>query len=205
MDDSKQNMLTHNPLKPEDRALLLRIARQAIEDVALQRPIQPLELEQLPDPLRREGATFITLTKHGELRGCIGAIEPQQSLAEDVRHQAVLAAFHDPRFPPLSLEELPQVTIEVSYLTPIEPLEYNVAEELISSLRPGIDGVLLRDGCRRATFLPQVWEKIPDPEEFLCLLCQKMGVPPDYWRTNKIDVGTYQVEEFHEQPKNRAI
>ena len=95
-------------------------------------------------------------------------------------------------------DELPQIAIEVSRLTPPTPLEYTTPEDLLSRLRPGIDGVVLRDGPRRATFLPQVWEKLPDPSDFLANLCYKMGAAPDQWRKKHLDVLVYQVEEFHE-------
>jgi AmmeMemoRadiSam system protein A len=134
----------------------------------------------------------------GNLRGCIGALEPYQSLAEDVREHAVAAALQDYRFPPVQASELAGIEIEVSRLTAPVPLEYKDAGDLPSKLRPGVDGVILRDGFRRATFLPQVWEKIPDPDEFLANLCYKMGAAPDTWRKKKLEVLVYQVEEFHE-------
>jgi uncharacterized protein len=181
-----------------DKVLLLILARQVIEDVAQNRPLEKLKLKGLPEHLRQDGASFVTLTKHGNLRGCMGSVEPQQPLAEDIRQHALSAAFNDPRFPPVQIDELPEINIEISCLTPIQSLDYSSSEELISALRPGIDGVLIREGNLRATFLPQVWEKIPDAELFLSLLCQKMGVAPDYWRTNKLEVYVYQVEEFQE-------
>ena len=98
----------------------------------------------------------------------------------------------------MSPEELSQIEIEISRLTLPVPLEYSTPEDLLAKLRPGIDGVLLRDGVRRATFLPQVWEKIPDPAEFLDNLCYKMGVSPELWRKKHLDVSIYRVEEFHE-------
>ncbi|MBE0408497.1 MAG: AmmeMemoRadiSam system protein A [Anaerolineales bacterium] len=198
MKDSKNSAIETKPLSISDRVLLLILARQAIDDVVHNRPLEKLKIKDLPASLRQERASFVTLTLHGQLRGCMGAIEPQQPLAEDVRQQAISSAFHDPRFSPVQSDELPDIEIEISCLSPIQPLEYESPEELISALRPGIDGVLLREGNLRATFLPQVWEKIPDTEQFLSLLCQKMGVAPDYWRTNKLDVSVYQVEEFRE-------
>jgi AmmeMemoRadiSam system protein A len=114
----------------------------------------------------------------------------------------VAAALQDYRFPPVPLEELPEIEIEISRLTTPQPLEYADATDLVSALRPGVDGVTLRDGWRRATFLPQVWEKLPDPEMFLSHLCDKMGAAPDLWRRKKLDVSIYQVEEFHEAGKH---
>ena len=140
----------------------------------------------------------MTLTIDGDLRGCIGTLEPSQSLADDVREHAVAAALQDYRFPNVTPEELSQIEIEVSRLTIPVPFAYSTPDDLLKKLRPGIDGVLLRDGPRRATFLPQVWEKIPDPAEFLDSLCYKMGVSPDLWRSKHLDISIYQVEEFHE-------
>jgi len=120
-------------------------------------------------------------------------LEPNQSLAEDVREHAVAAALQDYRFPPVQAEELAQIEIEVSRLTLPEPLEYKTTDDLLDKLRPGVDGVILRDGFRRATFLPQVWEKVADKEEFLSHLCLKMGASPDLWRRKHLEVLVYQV------------
>ena len=152
----------------------------------------------LTPTLQAEGAAFVTLTVHGELRGCIGALEPYQSLAEDVREHAVAAALEDYRFPQVQENELANIEIEVSRLTIPVPLEYTDAEDLLAKLRPGVDGVILRDSFRRATFLPQVWEKIPDAPGFLANLCYKMGAAPDTWKRKHLEVLVYQVEEFHE-------
>jgi AmmeMemoRadiSam system protein A len=157
-----------------------------------------LEDASLTPHLREEGASFVTLTVRGQLRGCIGALEPYQPLAEDVREHAVAAALEDPRFPPVSERELNGIQIEVSRLTRPIPLEYKDAGDLLSKLQPHVDGVILRDVFRRATFLPQVWEKISDPAEFLDNLCYKMGASPDLWRRKHLDVLTYRVEEFRE-------
>lgn len=185
-------------LSQDERAVLLRLARKALEDGVHHRHLPDLDLQTLPPALQQPGATFVTLTRHGELRGCIGALEAYQPLAEDVREHAVAAAMNDYRFPPVSPPELDELEIEISRLTPPQPLEYEHPHELPARLRPGIDGVLLRDGYRRATFLPQVWEKLPDAEQFLNHLCQKMGAPAGLWRTKKLQVFTYQIEEFHE-------
>ncbi len=186
------------PLSPEEKKTLLREARSALEHVVRGEKQPPLNLESLPPRLREEGASFITLTIRGNLRGCIGALEPYQPLAQDVREHAVAAALEDPRFPPVTPDELGKIEIEISRLTVPEPLAYENAEELLAKIRPQVDGVILRDGFRRATFLPQVWEKLPDKAEFLDNLCYKMGATPDTWRRKALEVLTYQVEEFHE-------
>jgi AmmeMemoRadiSam system protein A len=185
-------------LTPEEKRTLLRLARQALETGVRGAPLLPLDDASLTPTLRADGASFVTLTVHGSLRGCIGALEPYQPLAEDVREHAVAAATQDYRFPAVEVSELAGIEIEVSRLTMPVPLEYTGASDLISKLRPGTDGIILRDGIHRATFLPQVWEKIPDPAEFLENLCYKMGAAPDTWRKKKLEVLVYQVEEFHE-------
>lgn len=185
-------------LTQEEKQLLLGIARQALETGARGESMPPLDLKSLPQHLQTERASFVTLTEGGNLRGCIGVLEPYQPLAEDVREHAIAAALNDYRFPPVQPDELPNIVIEVSRLTIPVPLEYVGPDDLIDKLHPGVDGVVICDGWRRATFLPQVWEKIPDPAEFLDHLCAKMGAAPDLWRKKHLDVLTYQVEDFHE-------
>ncbi|MGZ6347467.1 MAG: AmmeMemoRadiSam system protein A [Anaerolineales bacterium] len=190
--------MNENKLTPEEKHTLLKVARQSLEAGVRGKPLPGLDLDEMTPNLRSEGASFVTLTVHGELRGCIGALEPYQPLAEDVREHAVAAALDDYRFPHVQSSELASIQIEVSRLTTPVPLEYSDSADLLSKLRPGIDGVVLRDGFRRATFLPQVWEKIPDTAAFLANLCYKMGAAPEAWKRRHMDVLTYQVEEFHE-------
>jgi len=185
-------------LTQEEKQLLLKLARQALESGARGQPLPPLDQSTLTSALRAEGASFVTLTEGGELRGCVGALEPNQSLVEDVREHAVAAALQDYRFPPVQADELAGIEIEVSRLTLPEPFDYTTADDLLARLRPGVDGVILRDGFRRATFLPQVWEKVADKEEFLSHLCLKMGASPELWRRKHLEVLVYQVEEFRE-------
>lgn len=182
----------------EERNTLLHLAREAMEHGVRGEKLPVLDEAALSPKLREPGASFVTLTVGGELRGCIGALEPYQSLAQDVREHAVAAALEDPRFHRVSERELTGIQIEVSRLTRPVPLEYKDAGDLLSKLRPHVDGVIMRDALHRATFLPQVWDKIPNAAEFLNNLCYKMGVHPDSWRTKHFDVLTYQVEEFHE-------
>ena len=125
-------------------------------------------------------------------------MEAYQPLAEDVREHAIAAAVEDPRFPPVDQSELNRINLEISRLTAPHPLEHASGDDLLKKLRPHVDGVILKDGPRRATFLPQVWEKIPDPFEFLERLCQKMGASPNTWRTKPLQVLIYEVEEFQE-------
>jgi AmmeMemoRadiSam system protein A len=182
----------------EEKYTLLRMAREAIECGVRGEKLVPLDEATLTPRLREQGASFVTLTVDGELRGCIGALEPYRSLAQDVREHTVAAALEDPRFPAVSERELDRIRIEVSRLTRPVHLEYADTNDLLSRLRPKVDGVILRDAARRSTFLPQVWEKIPDPAEFLNNLCYKMGADPYLWRKKHLDVLVYQVEEFHE-------
>jgi len=185
-------------LTTEEKQILLKLARQSIEaGVSLKDP-PALDPASLTPDLLAKGASFVTLTKHGALRGCIGALEPYQSLAADVREHAAAAALEDFRFPNVQESELAEIQIEVSRLTVPVPLDYKDPEDLLANLRPDVDGVILRDGWRRATFLPQVWEKLPDKAEFLANLCYKMGAAPDTWRKKHLEVLVYQVEEFHE-------
>src|SRR5574339_895043 len=184
-------------LSVEEQKSLMALARQALEDGVQGKPWTPLDLAALPPRLREDGASFVTLTIEGGLRACIGALEAYQPLVEDVREHAVAAALEDPRFPPVSERELNGIQIEISRLTRPVPLNYTDASDLLSKLRPHIDGVIMRDAFHRATFLPQVWEEIPNAAEFLNNLCYKMGVHPEAWRTKHFDVLIYQVEEFH--------
>ena len=186
-------------LSDSDRDILLKLARQTIQLTAAGERLPRLDLEAYSEDLRREGASFVTLTIGEQLCGCIGALEAYQPLVLDVQEHAAAAASEDYRFRPVRPEEVPLLEIEISRLTPTQALLYTDAQDLIDQLRPGLDGVLIRDGGRRATFLPQVWEKLPDPQDFLSHLCSKMGAPSDYWRTRKMDVYTYQVEEFKEE------
>jgi AmmeMemoRadiSam system protein A len=187
-------------LPAEDRSTLLRLARQAVELAAAGKPGPALRLEDLPEVLHAPHATFVTLTSNGDLRGCIGALQASLPLAQDVVVHARAAATEDFRFRPVRPEETPDIEIEISILSDPVPLEYGDADDLMARLRPGIDGVILTSGLHRATFLPQVWEKVPQPHQFLDLLCEKAGLPRRAWRTGHLDVSTYQVESFQETP-----
>ncbi|WP_040158872.1 AmmeMemoRadiSam system protein A [Nigerium massiliense] len=160
-------------LPPDAGKVLLPLARAAIaahlEGRGLAVPTQP---SWLADP----GAAFVTLTEAGRLRGCIGSLEAWRPLGEDVTANAIAAAVRDPRFPALTRRELDGVRVEVSVLSAPEPLPAASEDEALSALRPGVDGVILADGSRRGTFLPQVWEQLPTPREFLGHLYRKAGV-----------------------------
>ncbi len=176
---------------------LLRLARRTLEarlegrDEDSEFPRDPLFVEK--------AATFVTLKLGGQLRGCIGTLEPSDPLWESIRHNAVSAAFHDARFAPLSETELARVEIEISILTRPQPLSYLDGSDLAARLRPGVDGVILRHGRAGATFLPQVWEQLPTPALFLGHLCRKAGLSERCWQEERPLIGVYQVQHFSEE------
>ncbi len=188
-------------LTTAERKTLLQIARRAISQQARGESVPALELESLTPRLQETGASFVTLTLAGRLRGCIGSLTGRRPLAQDVQANALAAAFRDPRFPPLRAGELAALTMEISVLSAPQPLAYDGSPELIAKLRPGIDGVVLQRGMRRATFLPQVWEQLREPQEFLAHLCVKAGLPSNAWRQPGIEISIYQVEKFKAEPK----
>lgn len=187
-------------LSDGDKKILLSVAREAIVNAIQNKKVDDLDLAAYSEPLREYGASFVTLhTKSdGHLRGCIGALEAYQPLVRDVQQHAVAAALEDFRFPPVTVNEIHGLSIEISRLTAPLNLKYDNPQNLPGLLQPGIDGVILKDGFRKATFLPQVWEQLPDPDDFLAHLCRKMGNRPDLWKIKLLDVSIYQVEEFHE-------
>lgn len=166
----------------EDRRALLFIAGASIEHGLAHGEPRPFKSEDYEDALRLPGASFVTLTCAGSLRGCIGSLLPYRPLAQDLGANAYAAAFRDPRFRPLTIPELAQLTLELAILNPLEPMSCASEAELIAQLRPHTDGLVLEEGGRhRATFLPKVWEVLPKPEEFLHELRRKAGLTPDYW------------------------
>jgi AmmeMemoRadiSam system protein A len=186
-------------LAPQDREKLLKLARDTIASHARGQRMPEINQDTMSEDLQRDAACFVTLTKHGQLRGCIGSLEAHQPLALDVRDNAIGAAFRDPRFPPVGVDELDDLHVEISVLSHPEPLSYDGPDDLITKLRPGVDGVVIERGWNRATFLPQVWEKLPEPHEFLQHLCLKAYLPADAYRRPGLDVYTYQVEKFEEE------
>ncbi|OGQ99909.1 MAG: AMMECR1 domain-containing protein [Deltaproteobacteria bacterium RIFOXYD12_FULL_55_16] len=148
--------------------------------------------------LQGKRGTFVTLKEHGELRGCIGSLAALESIVESVKRNALHAAFNDSRFSPVRENELAAIELEISILTEPTTLAYADAADLLRSLQVGIDGVILRKGAQGATFLPQVWEQLPRPEDFLSHLCHKAGLPAEAWRSEGLDVFTYRVQYFAE-------
>ncbi|BCX88980.1 conserved hypothetical protein [Methylomarinovum tepidoasis] len=168
-------------LTPQERRLLLELAREAIRYGARHGRPPAVNLEALPAALQVPRATFVTLEEDGRLRGCIGSLEARRPLAEDVVHNAFAAAFGDPRFPPVHEDEVDRLDIHISVLGPLEEMRFTSEADLLRQIRPGIDGLVLEDGPYRGTFLPAVWEQLPDKRDFLRHLKLKAGLPPDYW------------------------
>ncbi len=172
---------------------LLRIARNAIgERFAF--PAQAVA--EFPE-LAEAAATFVTLTRQGRLRGCIGSLEAHRPLARDVAENAVAAAFHDPRFRPLGEDEFSHTRVEVSLLTPAEPFPVRDEADALARLRPHVDGLILSYGRRRATFLPQVWESLRTPHDFLAQLKMKAGLAADFWHPDVV-LARYAVRKWQE-------
>ncbi len=183
----------------DEKKLLLQIARQAIEDHFRGEGLLFPDLAKLPPALRQKAASFVTLyTKDDQLRGCMGTLEPVLPLAHSVYHNAIMAAFRDPRFPPLQIHEWPDVKLEVSVLTPKEPFFYQGFDDLVARLPRG-SGVILEHPLGRATFLPKVWEKLPDPYQFLVALAQKAGFGPDVYDDPRTRIYTYSALDFSEE------
>ncbi len=174
---------------------LLTLARGAIAEQFGTVLLPEMDAPELAQP----GACFVTLSEDGGLRGCIGTLEAWRPLGEDVRANAIAAAFKDPRFPPLARDELARIGIEVSLLTPPQPLAFADEDAALRQLRPGVDGVVFAWQGRRSTFLPQVWESLPDPRQFLAQLKLKAGLPPDFWNA-ELRLSRYQVSKWKEEP-----
>lgn len=185
-------------LSPEERQYLLSLARESIARAIDNRPLPSVDEDDVPERLQRDGASFVTLKKYGQLRGCIGSLEARRPLMLDVQQNAVAAALRDPRFPPVDPEELDALAIEISVLSAPEPVDYEDADELLDKLRKGVDGVIIECGWRRATFLPQVWETLPEKREFVQRLCLKAGMTADAYADGELDVWTYQVLKIGE-------
>lgn len=181
--------------KAEDQGkILIKLARSSIAhklDVTTELP------DMQGDWLMRPGASFVTLQLSGDLRGCIGSLEAWRPLIEDVQANALAAAFKDPRFSPLTHEEFSQVKLEVSLLTPLEAMHARNENIALSKLRKGIDGVVLKYGSHKATFLPQVWSQLPESADFMRQLKRKAGLAADFWHP-EILLYKYQVQKYQE-------
>lgn len=191
-------------LSPQQGQLLVELARQILME-RLGKRVSQSNIDSLNTALKdpcfqKSCGTFVTLKINGQLRGCIGNLSSNDSLLSGVRRNTINAAFHDPRFAPLSASELDRIEIEISILTEPKPLNYRNTTDLLEKLRPKVDGVTICLGHASATFLPQVWEQLPEPQDFLTHLCMKAGLAADAWKNRKLDVSTYQVQYFEEHP-----
>ena len=177
------------------RGLLLRIAAASIHTGLREGHAAQPHLEDLPESLRQPAACFVTLHQHDQLRGCIGSLEAREPLAQCVADNAFNAACRDPRFPELTAPELAGLELGISVLSTPQTVHFSSAADLLAQLRPGQDGLILEAGGRRSTFLPSVWESLPDPEDFLRHLKQKAGLPTDFW-SDEVRVMRYGTESF---------
>jgi AmmeMemoRadiSam system protein A len=189
------NTSTPTTLTPRDRQALLDIARRSIHHGLEQGCPLPVQADNFDLPLRAKRASFVTLNLNGMLRGCIGHLEATQPLVEDVADNAFSAAFRDPRFLPLSEEEFAALELHISVLTPAEPLPCDSESDLLQKMRPYRDGLILSEGVHRGTFLPSVWEQLPDPKDFLRHLKRKAGIADDHW-SPYLKVYRYETESF---------
>jgi AmmeMemoRadiSam system protein A len=181
----------------EHQNLLLQIARDAILQRLVNSGEKTARPVEIPDELMEERATFVTLQIGGRLRGCIGMLEACRPLVEDVEQNACAAAFQDPRFPPLSRKEFELLEIHISVLSPPEEIIFSSENSLLAQIRPGVDGLILQEGFRRGTFLPSVWEELPEKKMFLAHLKLKAGLPETYW-SDTLQVFRYTAEYFGE-------
>ena len=189
-------------LSPSQGHQLVRLARQTIAAAFQDGSSRKGSVRELPDQpvFNQTRGVFVTLEQQGRLRGCIGNLVAEEPLRTTVPRNALRAAFNDPRFGPLAMEELDTVSVSVSVLSPPVRLVYRDAHELVDRLQPHRDGVILQRGRARATFLPQVWEQIPQPDSFLSALCRKAGLHPDTWQREQLVIHTYAVQSFDEKP-----
>jgi len=191
-------------LTPGEQAQLLVIARGSIQHgLTAGRPLE-IDRTQLSGALLHEQGNFVTLTQRGILRGCIGTLETTQCLAQSIAANAFNAAFHDTRFTPLTAAELDQTQIEISVLSRPEPMDVHTRRELLAALRPGEDGLLLKEHGHHATFLPKVWDQVPDPRQFVQHLMAKAGLPDDYW-SESVRCYRYHALSFAEHPTESGV
>lgn len=184
---------TANTYSQDEKNTLLHIARTSIEHgLEIGGPLA-IDTTSYSENLQQPRATFVTLKINDTLRGCIGTLIAKEPLINSIAHSAWSAAFEDPRFERLSIDEFDKISISLSILSPAEPIEFNSEQDLISKIRPGIDGLILEEGYNRGTFLPSVWESLPDAEIFLQHLKQKAGLPPSYW-SESIKIERYSAE-----------
>lgn len=192
------------PLSGEQQDQLLALARRSVAAAAAGQTVSMPDASELPPALREARACFVTLTEHGDLRGCIGTLTPQLPLHRAVAEMAASAAMHDPRFSPVRPDEVPNLELEISVLSPPVPIAFSSPDDLPGKLQAGRDGVVLHLGPLQATFLPQVWKDLPDKEDFLDHLSEKAGAPPRAWRGDNVRVEVYRVDSFEEPARSAS-
>lgn len=183
------------PYPPDAGHVLLPLARAAI---ASELKLPPRMMNEGPPWLRQHGACFITLMRDDKLRGCIGTLRPHRTLADDVRANAVGAAFRDPRFAPLTAAEFAAIAVEIAVLSPLEPMGFSDERDALRQLRAGLDGIVFEYGHHTSTFLPQVWSDFKEPSDFLSHLKYKAGLPPDFWDKD-VKLSRYTVFKWREE------
>lgn len=194
MEHNALAMLAHT-----DQQTLLHLARESIQYGLAHAQALPVDKQDYSASLQQIRASFVTLHKQGQLRGCMGNLEASEPLVENVANNAFNAAFRDPRFPPLTPDEFALLHIHIELLTPAEAINFSSEQDLLRQLQAGKDGLILSDGFHRGTFLPSVWESLPEPEQFLFHLKNKAGLPGDYW-SDTLNVQRYYTEAFEENP-----
>lgn len=178
----------------QDKEFILNLVRRSIEKNLESGLELTVDYSTVPERLKENISCFVTLTIEDQLRGCVGHIQATQSLYLDVIENAIAAAFKDNRFAPLIADEFSKIKIEVSVLTKPMPLKFSSPDDLLKKLQPNIDGVIIKKGRKSATYLPQVWEELPDKKEFLSSLCLKAGLNADEWTRTGLSALTYRVE-----------
>ncbi|MFH1771567.1 MAG: AmmeMemoRadiSam system protein A [Candidatus Omnitrophota bacterium] len=187
---------------PEEKQFMLSLARDTLESYIRYNKIPKIDLDKLSDSLKSPGPCFVTLNKKNYgLRGCIGMFSFDTPLYKNIISRTIAAATQDYRFPVVRAEELKDIKVEVSILTEPQPLQFKDPDDLLNNLQVFVDGVILYTSYGSSTYLPQVWEQLPDKEQFLTHLCQKHGAPGDFWKTNykQLRVETYQAIHFEEE------
>lgn len=190
MSSAMNNSLAEFELDKNEQHTLLKVARESIAFGLKHHKPLPVNVREHSFNLQQHRATFVTLHLHEKLRGCIGTLEAHQPLIKDVAVHAFAAAFEDTRFTPITGNELPQLDIHISILTPASPMTFTSENDLLKQLRPGVDGLILQAGHHRGTFLPSVWEQLPEPKQFLLHLKMKAGLTGDYWG-NDVKISRY--------------
>lgn len=182
-------------LNESEKNSLLQLAKASISHGLKTGQPLTVNLQNYATALTENRASFVTLERQGQLRGCIGMLEAVRPLVQDIAENAFAAAFRDPRFPPLTAAEFVDLDVHISILSPAELLHFSSEQDLIAQLQPGLDGLILQEGHQRGTFLPSVWEQLPSPQQFLQHLKQKAGLPSHYW-SDTLKVSRYRTDMF---------